>query len=198
MIPPGETALMSHSFDSNHTGLELFTFGEAGRLTGKPKAFLKELAEAGQLSVRLQTTDGESKIRVTRSGLTEAGLLQDEQAIALPERGGVGELIALVREQATRISALEEQRFQLGAQLGAAVERVASLEEHVSLLAQHELGHNDAIGMLPSESNGRAVSAIRSFIEVRTRNLHLPVVLRPRFVHSRFRLPERTEDGPAG
>ena len=195
MIPPGEIAIMADSFDSNHLSSELLSFGEAGRLTGKPKAYLKELAESGHLSVRLQPANGESKLRVTRSGLAEAGLLHTDFDIALPDRGDVGELIALVREQASRISALEEQRFQLGAQLGAAIERVASLEDQVSELVQSSDIENSTIEAISAEANGHghSVSAFRSLVEARARNVRLPNPIRARLASSRFHLPSRRE-----
>ena len=198
MIPPGETAIMAESFDANHAGPDLLSFAQAGRLTGKPKAYLRELAESGQLSVRLQSANGDSKIRVTRSGLAEAGLLNVESDVALPEHGGLGELVALVREQSARISALEEQRFQLGAQLGAAIERVASLEEQVSALAQIGNAGEDAIEASSPESvrPDHSVSMFRSLVETRARNIRLPGPVRARLASSRFHLPNRTGVSP--
>jgi hypothetical protein len=105
----------------------LLTFAEAARLTGKPKAYLKELVDAGQLPVRMLSDATGVKQRVTKTDLVHSGLLGDvARPAASHELDG---LIALIREQAARIADLEEYRFQLGAQLGAARERIRSLEQ---------------------------------------------------------------------
>jgi hypothetical protein len=124
------------------------SFGQASRLAGVPKAYLRELAESGRLAVHLAPKDGENKLRVTESSLIDAGILPP---LASPEadvrsdlsvRGNppdLSELVALIREQSERIASLEEQRFQLGAQLGAALVRIASLEERIEALPPRSL-----------------------------------------------------------
>ncbi|MCC6790565.1 MAG: hypothetical protein IT336_02710 [Thermomicrobiales bacterium] len=126
---------MTNALDRTRESNERLTLAQAARLTGMPKAYLRELVDSGRLAVYLMPGDGEVKQRVTRNALIEAGLLEPDPAArdATPDRD-LGELISLVREQSNRIGVLEEQRFQLGAQLGAAVERIASLEEQVQSL----------------------------------------------------------------
>jgi hypothetical protein len=119
------------------------SFGQASRLAGVPKAYLRELAETGQLAVHLAPKDGETRLRVTESSLVDAGVLpppKDPEANTRTDLSirdnprDLSELVALIREQSERITSLEEQRFQLGAQLGAALERIASLEERIEAL----------------------------------------------------------------
>jgi hypothetical protein len=116
------------------------SFGQASRLAGVPKAYLRELADSGRLAVHLAPKDGEIRFRVTESSLIDAGILPlpkgseadvgtDESSQNHPR--DLSGLVALIREQNERITSLEEQRFQLGAQLGAALERIASLEERI-------------------------------------------------------------------
>lgn len=121
----------------------LLSIGEAARLASVPKVYLRELAESGRLAVHLSQKDGATKLRVTKASLTDAGLLPSAQVPTSNAPGGhagdgpydLRELVALIREQSDRITSLEEQRFQLGAQLGAAVERIASLEERIATIA---------------------------------------------------------------
>lgn len=119
------------------------TLGQAARLADVPKAYLRELTESGRLAVHLVSQDGAVKFRVTPASLAEAGLIAAPDEPASAERAGaaspgeprdLSELVALIREQSDRITSLEEQRFQLGAQLGAALERIASLEVRIAAL----------------------------------------------------------------
>lgn len=105
------------------------SFGEAARLTGLPKEYLRELAEAGRLAVHQMRFGNEPKARLTRGCLVDAGLLHEQER---PSAAEFSELLGLVREQAARIESLEEQRFQLGAQLGAALERLNAIEARVT------------------------------------------------------------------
>lgn len=141
------------------------TLGEAARLTGMPKAYLRELVEAGRLAVHLVPGNGQVKHRVSRTGLIEAGLIPNQ---VVPPRSDLSDLITLVREQSARIATLEDQRFQLGAQLGAALERIAALEDRTAQLPTSHApdpdhGHLDAGSRAPQpiSSNGlHATTAI--------------------------------------
>lgn len=114
--------------------LNLLTFAEAARQTGKPKVYLKELVETGQLSVRLLPHPDGAKQRLEEAELVRAGLLGGGQR-ATPEHSELEGLIELIREQTARIAVIEEHRFQLGAQFGAACERIRSLEQQAESLA---------------------------------------------------------------
>jgi hypothetical protein len=100
------------------------------------------------------------------ANLAEAGLLSSPQPAPAPSEpdNGVRDLIALIREQRDRITTLEEQRFQLGAQMGAALERIASLEARLEdLSAQPGASRRiAAIGAGGFESNlSRAAMRLR-------------------------------------
>lgn len=177
---------------------ELLTFSEAARLSGQPKAYLKELAGAGRLAVRLLPGDGEPKLRLTRGSLSEAGLLSSESVAVRHDRDELSALIALIREQADRITALEELRFQLGAQLGAAIERVSSLEETVSTLKPLPPPGDvivQAITAAESEvTPTKSVDAARPLLELGTRGLRRSGELRDRYLPRRFRLPRGSRE----
>jgi hypothetical protein len=149
--------------------LDRLTLAQAARLTGSPKAYLRELAESGRLAVHLVPGAGSTKLRVSTASLIEAGLLCAESNSIDPYSADVGDLVRLVREQSARITALEEQRFQLGAQLGAALERVASLEERFEALEPHRELHdfNGAIEVSESKSALDAVTEVTSHAPAR-------------------------------
>lgn len=142
----GETSQMPQTSDQSSPTSERLTLAQAARLTGMPKAYLRELIESGRLAVHLIPENGDTKQRVSQIGLIEAGVLSAEPVDAAPPHSELSELIALVRDQSTRITTLEEQRFLLGAQLGAALERVATLEEQMLALPHVSNGHSDPIG----------------------------------------------------
>jgi hypothetical protein len=127
---------MPHATNQPEEAAERLSLAQAARLTGMPKAYLRELVDSGRLAVHLVPGHGEPKLRVSRSSLVEAGLLPTASNGSSPDPSELSEMIALVREQMTRITTVEEQRFQLGAQLGAAMERVAALEERIEALPQ--------------------------------------------------------------
>jgi hypothetical protein len=105
--------------------------------------------------------------------------------------GNTGDLIQLVREQQARITALEEQRFQIAGQLGASLERTlalqnqlieltASLQAHPQVLqasasvekeapletdASPEGGPEDANATITEESSPRAAVVARSVVD---------------------------------
>ncbi len=133
-IAPGDTA-------------SLLTLRQAAQLSGVRRRALRERVRRGQLAVRVLGKGRGAKLRVTADALAAAGLLPDEppdlgkptdQPAADPDRGGTlpaAALLELVREQNVRIATLEEQRFQLAGQLGAALERVHGLEARILELA---------------------------------------------------------------
>jgi hypothetical protein len=110
---------------------ELHSLREAAALAGVPRAYLDECIAAGRLAVHLHHSGKGVKFRVTRAGLEAAGILSpppnDES------------IVQLLREQAERLAAVEEQRFQLAGQLGAALERNRALEERLQLAASVDL-----------------------------------------------------------
>lgn len=114
----------------------LLTVGEAARLTGVPKRALRDRIRRGEIAIRLVGEGRETKFRLTESALVEAGLLgpngRGETATA---DGNVAALVELLREQNARLAAIEEQRLQFAGQLGAALERIRSLEQRVIELA---------------------------------------------------------------
>jgi hypothetical protein len=194
---------MSTANVQQHETPSLLSFSEAARLTGMPKAYLRELAEAGQLAVRLLPGDGEPKMRLTRGGLVEAGLLADTVALPAVERDELAPLIDLIREQSTRISALEEQRFQLGAQLGAAIERVTHLEHRIAEIASPAANHIAAIPAelapesvaqsAPPEIEANPAPAMaRTLLEISDRSRQLALGMRDRFRVTRNRLQQRS------
>jgi hypothetical protein len=115
----------------------LLTLSEAARLTGVRKRTLREGIQRGQIAIRVLGKGRDRKLRLTESALVEAGLLgRNRSGDAIPADGNVAALVELLREQNARLAAIEEQRFQFAGQLGAALERVRSLEERVFELAQ--------------------------------------------------------------
>jgi hypothetical protein len=127
---------MPHTTNQTQKTTERLSLAQAARVTGVPKAYLRELVDSGRLAVQLVPGRGEPKLRVSRSGLMEAGLVPAASNGSAPVPSELSEMLALVREQMARITSLEEQRFQLGAQLGAAMERVAALEQRIEALPQ--------------------------------------------------------------
>jgi excisionase family DNA binding protein len=115
----------------------LLTVREAARLTGLPKRTLRERIHRGQVAIRIVGKGRDARVRLTEPALVEAGLLRQlEHDAASPADGNVAALVELLREQNARLATIEEQRLQLAGQLGAALERVRSLEERVLQLAE--------------------------------------------------------------
>src|SRR3954453_19189021 len=106
------------------------TLREAAELTGVRRKVIRNRVTRGEIAVRVLGTGRGAKLRVTESALAEAGLLAGNLELA----GNAGEgsnLIQLVREQQARITALEEQRFQIAGQLGASLERTLALQNQL-------------------------------------------------------------------
>ena len=70
-----------------------------------------------------------AKVRLTEPALVEAGLLPSKTPLAV-KNDELADLISLVREQQKRLNTLEDQRFQLAGQLGAALERTLALQNN--------------------------------------------------------------------
>jgi hypothetical protein len=166
------------------------TLSEAARLVSQPKAYLRELAAAGRLAVYLTGDPANPKWRVSKAGLSEAGLLARERDD--PADGTAESLIGLVKAQAERIAALEDQRFQLGAQLGAAMERIAALEEsdaerelasYFRPPASPEISERGRAGAMRKAASQRGVAGLRRWSQFGARLLT-----------GRLRLPARLQD----
>ena len=137
MSPPREP---SRSPTGAEPPASLLTLREAARLTGLRRRALRERVRRGQVAVRVVAKGRTTKLRLTPDALAAAGLLPDGAPLDL-DRSPVGAaselstaLLELVREQNGRIATLEEQRFQLAGQLGAALERAQALEARVLAL----------------------------------------------------------------
>ena len=123
----------------------LLSLREAAKLTGVRQDALERRIRQGQIGVRILGKGKSAKLRVTAAALGEAGLLPEVEAASatgLPRTNGsatatdLAPLLAMIREQGARIAALEEQRFQLAGELGAAIERARLVEEQMRALAE--------------------------------------------------------------
>jgi hypothetical protein len=133
----------------------LMTLRIAAKLAGVPRAYLDECVASGRLAVRLHHTSKGAKFRVTRAELESAGIVKPFEA-----REPSGEsLLRLFREQSERLAAVEEQRFQLAGQLGAALERNRMLEEHMSQLTAGSDTQNDVDATLSKPASAGAAES---------------------------------------
>jgi len=117
---------------------------DAATLTGVPRRDLRARVQRGEIAVRLVGGGASPKLRLTAAALAEAGLLGDNVGIiprgtlatpsAVPTIPELTALVDMVRAQGARISALEDQRFHLALQLGAAMERAHAMEGRVHAL----------------------------------------------------------------
>lgn len=131
----------------------------AAKLASVPRAYLDELVASGRLAVHLRHTSKGSKFRVTRAELEAAGIIKRPE----PREPSDEPLVRLFREQAERLAVIEEQRFQLAGQLGAALERNRLLEERLLQLAattEPDSGF-EAASRDPSPSNEPAQPGVR-------------------------------------
>lgn len=119
----------------------LLSLREAAELTGLRRGALKRRVRRGDVAVRVIGKGRSAKLRLTTNALADAGLLThgDERVTSPPTGASIDRtlnpLLEVIREQGTRIAALEEQRFQLAAQLGAAMERARLAEDRLRQLA---------------------------------------------------------------
>jgi hypothetical protein len=204
---------MSRSTVQSSETPEQLTFTQAAHLTGKPKVYLRELAESGRLAVHLVPGAGDTKLRVSHASLVAEGLVSQPSPEPEPVRSELSELIALVREQTARITTLEEQRFQLGAQLGAALERVVALEEQMVSLPRGdaEAERVESVETNPAtvNSNGEHDPSIRSIgaaawspmrdavVRLSELGVRRPIELGARILPRRLRLFSQSEDRPS-
>jgi hypothetical protein len=119
----------------------LLTLREAAELTGFRRKVIRDRVARGDIAVRVLGSGRNAKLRVTESALVEAGLLAGELA-PVARNDELAELIRLVREQQARLSALEDQRFQLAGQLGAALERTLALQNELLELTASVQAHS--------------------------------------------------------
>jgi small-conductance mechanosensitive channel len=108
----------------------LLSIRQASELTGLRRKVIRDRVTRGDVAVRLIGSGRSAKLRLTESALVEAGLLTGPPAVAV-KNDELSELIGLVREQQTRLNTLEDQRFQLAGQLGAALERTLALQNQL-------------------------------------------------------------------
>ena len=111
---------------------EPLSLREAARLASVPREYLEECIAAGRLAVHIHHKGDATKFRVTHNLLIAAGILP--QPAAPPAIDPNETLIQVLRDQSERLTAIEEQRFQLAGQLGAALERARMLEERMLAL----------------------------------------------------------------
>lgn len=141
MIPqhePGRAPRQATNANGADASRSLLTLRQAARLTGVRRRALRERVQRGQVAVRVLRTGRKTKLRLTPDALTAAGLLPGSVPPENPPAAGSDlsavALLDLVREQNARIASLQEQRFQLAGQLGAALERTRTLEDRVHAL----------------------------------------------------------------
>jgi hypothetical protein len=106
---------------------------EAARLAGAPREYLEECIASGKLAVHLHQKGQTTKFKVSPIALQSAGIIP--KPVEPLERDPNEALVKLLQDQTDRLAAIEEQRFQLAGQLGAALERNRILEERVLALA---------------------------------------------------------------
>src|SRR5262245_56894714 len=109
---------------------QLFSIRQASELTGLRRKIIRDRVTRGDISVRMLGSGRNAKLRLTESALVEAGLLARSAPVAV-KSDEVTDLVRLVREQQTRITSLEDQRFHLAGQLGAALERTLALQNQL-------------------------------------------------------------------
>jgi hypothetical protein len=105
---------------------------KAAQLCQMTPAGLEGRIKTGELRAFTIERGGKIRFRVSRTALESAGLLGNGTSPSVPT--ATSDLVALIREQNQRISALEDQRAALAAQLGAALERLRSIDERLTSL----------------------------------------------------------------
>jgi excisionase family DNA binding protein len=104
---------------------ELLTVSEAARLTGQPKAYLRELIESGRLALHLRKESGEQRTRLSRQTLVAAGLLREAASV---EALAVAELTRLVAGLTDRLERVEREHRELLERFQAPATPSATLE----------------------------------------------------------------------
>jgi hypothetical protein len=109
---------------------QLLSIRQAAERTGLRRKVIRDRVTLGDVPVRIIGRGRGAKLRLTESDLVEAGLLAGTSSPAV-KHDELTDLIGLVREQQKRLNALEDQRFQLVGQLGAALERTLALQNQL-------------------------------------------------------------------
>jgi hypothetical protein len=109
---------------------QLLSIRQAAERTGLRRKVIRDRITRGDVPVRIIGSGRGAKLRLTESALVEAGLLAGGSSPAV-KHDELTDLIGLVREQQKRLNALEDQRFQLAGQLGAALERTLALQNQL-------------------------------------------------------------------
>ena len=105
---------------------------KAARLCQVTSAELERRIKTGELRAFTIERGGTIRFRVSRAALVRAGLLGNGPAPEAPT--ATVDLLALIRDQNQRISALEDQRAALSGQLGMALERLRAIDERLASL----------------------------------------------------------------
>lgn len=114
----------------------LLSFRDAATITGLPRREIRARVRRGEIAVRVRGKGQSAKLRLTLRALAEAGLLDLDPPAADPVSTDTpARLLDMIHDQGVRIAALEDQRFQLAGQLGAAIERSRALEQQLRVLA---------------------------------------------------------------
>lgn len=104
----------------------------AARLCQVTSRDLERRIKSGELRAFTIERGGKTRFRLSRAALVSAGLLGDGLASEAPT--ATVDLLALIRDQNQRISALEDQRAALSGQLGMALERLRAIDERLASL----------------------------------------------------------------
>jgi len=143
---------------SRSTAAPLLSLRDAATLAGVPRRVLRGRVQRGEIPVRLLGTGKRPKVRLTPAALVAAGLLADDVAVrevdgqATPADLNLALLLEMIRDQNRRIAALEDQRFQLAAELGATVERARTLAIRLAELPSATRSPGAGSGTVPSEA----------------------------------------------
>jgi hypothetical protein len=122
----------------------LLSIRQAAELTGLRRRVIRDRVTRGDVSVRIIGSGRSAKLRLTESALVEAGLLPSKTPMAV-KNDELADLISLVREQQKRLNTLEDQRFQLAGQLGAALERTLALQNQLIELTASVQSHSPVV-----------------------------------------------------
>jgi len=134
----------------------LLSLRDAAAITGLPRREIRARVRRGEVAVRLLGKGSSAKLRLTPRALADAGLLGPDMTGAGTETTDTSaRLLDLIDDQRVRIAALEDQRFQLAGQLGAAIERSRALEEQMRALDAPPAA-SDAPARLTTRTHARA------------------------------------------
>lgn len=144
------------------------TLKDAAALCNSTQSDLRLLIESGRLRAFTIKQGGNTRFRLLRSSLVDAGLIGPVEKPAEPKRGKASvDLLSLIRDQNQRISALEDQRAILAGQLGVALERLRSIDERLTELEvnpMHDITHQAELQPLVNGKGGKKIKT--SFLKV--------------------------------